>query len=101
MAEIGLVEAIAQVREELARAVTAGAQADIQFPVGQVTLEFKVGMTKTGEGAGKVKLWVLELGATGKYAQESVQTISVVLEPPVDSEGRPIKVSAGSQEMPG
>lgn len=101
LAEIGLSEAIARVREELAQAVEEGAGADIQFPVGQVTLEFQVGLTKTDGGHGGVKLWVLELGASREYADESVQTISIVLGPPVDGTGNPIKVSAASEEMPG
>jgi hypothetical protein len=101
VAEIGLVEAIAGVREELARAVVEGAKADIQFPVGQITLEFQVGLTKTDDQSGKVKLWILELGASSEDVRESMQTISIVLEPPVDAEGRPIKVSAAAREMPG
>jgi len=101
VAEIGLVEAIARVREELAKAVVDGAQADVQFPVGQITLDFQVGFTRTDDRSGAVKLWVLELGASREYARESIQTITVVLEPPVDAEGRPIKVSAASREMPG
>src|SRR3954451_13011780 len=52
MAELGLVEAIEQVREELRQAMLVGAGADVQFPVGQVTLEFQVGLKKTGEGSG-------------------------------------------------
>ncbi|WP_132118002.1 trypco2 family protein [Actinocrispum wychmicini] len=101
MAQIGLVEAIEQVRAELVDAVAAGRGADIQFPVGQVTLQFQVGLTRSDDTDGKLKLWILELGSAEKYAEQSVQTISVVLEPPVDAQGRPITVSAESADLPG
>jgi hypothetical protein len=101
LTEIGLTEAIALVREELVQAVEEGVGSDIQFPVGQVTLEFQVGLTKTDDVHGGLKLWVLELGASREYARESVQTISIVLGPPVDATGNPIKVSAASEEIPG
>ncbi len=101
MAQIGLVEAIAQVRRELAQAVTAGVDAGIQFPVGAVTLEFQVGVTRSVEASGGVKVWVLELGAAGEYAKETVHTLTVELQSPVDAQGRPIKVAARSDQRPG
>ncbi|GAB3660479.1 hypothetical protein GCM10027589_22200 [Actinocorallia lasiicapitis] len=101
MSELGLVEAIEQVREELRQAMVAGAGADIQFPIDQVTLEFQVGIKKIGEGSGKVKVWVLEAGVSGKIEHDAVQKVTVVLQAPVDSSGRPVKVAAGSQSMPG
>ncbi|WP_194918560.1 trypco2 family protein [Catenulispora rubra] len=99
--EIGLVEAIARIREELTEAVSAGQHADIRFPVGEVTIQFQVGMTKSDEDSGKIKLWVLEFGAKGTDTQESMQTISMVLGPPVDAQGKAIQVSSTSSTMPG
>ncbi|GAA3603730.1 MULTISPECIES: trypco2 family protein [Nonomuraea] len=101
MAELGLSEAIEQIRQELREAVAAGADADIQFPVGNVTVELQVGVKKTGEGSGKVKVWVLEAGAVGKIEHERVQKVTVVLEPPVDRDGNPVKVSRRSSHLPG
>lgn len=101
MAELGLVEAIEQVREELRQAMAAGADAEVQFPVGQVTLEFQVGIKKTGEGSGKVKVWVLEAGTSGKIEHDAVQKVTVVLEAPIDDNGEPVRVARGSQFMPG
>jgi len=101
MTELGLSEAIENVREELRRAMIAGAGEDIQFPVGQVTLEFQVGMRKTADGTGKIKVWVLEAGAGAKVEHDDVQKVTVVLQPPIDAHGTPIKVASGSQVRPG
>jgi len=101
MAEVGLTDAVAGLRRELARAVLEAEGAAVQFPVGQVTLQFQVGVTKTGEGSADVRFWVLELGASSQYSRESVQTITIVLGPPVNAEGKPIKVSSALSEKPG
>jgi hypothetical protein len=75
-----------------------GADADIQFPVGTVTLEFQVGVKKTGEGSGKVKVWVLEAGAAGKIEHDQVQRVVVVLQSPVDPDGNPVKVARSTHD---
>lgn len=79
MAEIGLVEAIATLREELAEAVEEGTNQDIQFPVGQIDLEFQVGVTRDVHGGGKLRFWVLELGADAGYAAQTVQKVTISL----------------------
>src|SRR5579871_5993954 len=79
MAEIGLVEAIASLREELAEAVEKGKNQDIQFPVGNIDLEFQVGVTRDVKGGGKLRFWVLELGADTGYAAETVQKVKISL----------------------
>lgn len=99
MGELELGEAIERIRDELRFAV-AGAASDIQFPVGQVILEFQVGMKKTAEANGKVKVWVLEIGSGGKVEHDAVQKVTVVLDSPVDIHGHPIKVASASQSKP-
>jgi hypothetical protein len=79
MAEIGLVETIASLREELAEAVEEGKNQDIQFPVGQIDLEFQVGVTRDVHGSGKLRFWILELGADTGYAAQSVQKVTISL----------------------
>jgi hypothetical protein len=98
--KIGLPEAIEAVRAELRRAVVQGEDQDIQFSVGEVQLEFQVGVTREGTVDGKFNVWVLELGAGGSYAKESVQTVTLTLEPPVDAQGQPIKVRRRSAVKP-
>jgi len=92
MAEIGLVEVVASLRAALTEAVEKGRGQDIQFPVGDVTLEFHVGVTRDVHGGGGLRFWILELGGGGGYETESIQKVTLKLGPPVDPQGRTIKV---------
>lgn len=100
MEKIGLVETIEALRSELAAAVEQAQGQAIQFPIGSVQLEFQVGVTWDTEARGGVKFWVLELGASGSYANESVQKVTLNLEAPVDAEGRAVKVARHLREKP-
>jgi Trypsin-co-occurring domain 2 len=97
---IGLAETVAALRAELAVAVAAGADEEIQFPVGPVELEFHVGVTKSAEGKGGLRFWVLELGGGGSRATETVQKLTVTLEPPVDAAGERVRVHRGLDQKP-
>ena len=100
MAEIGLSEAIAAVRAELAVAVEQGVDADFQFPVNGVQLEFHVAVTRTGEGRAGVRFYVVELGGAGSYAREEIQTVTVTLGAPVDRAGEVVKVTRQARQKP-
>ena len=97
---IGLVETIEALRSELREAVASARGQDVQFPVGSVDLEFQVGVTREAHGGGKLRFWVLELGAEGGYDRESLQKLTIHLEAPVDAEGEPIKVNRRSGYRP-
>ena len=92
MEKIGLVETIDALRSELAAAVKKAQGQEIQFPIGSVQLEFQVGVTWDAEAKGGVKFWVLELGASGSYANKSVQKVTLNLEAPVNEKGESVKV---------
>lgn len=100
MEKIGLVEAIDALRSELVAAVEKAQGQDIQFPINSVQLEFQVGVTWEAEAKAGAKFWVLELGASGSYANESVQKVTLNLEAPVDHEGNTVKVTRRSQQKP-
>jgi Trypsin-co-occurring domain 2 len=100
MAEIGLSDAIAAVRAELAAAIEEGVDAEFQFPVNGVQLEFHVAVTKTGEGRAGVRFYVVELGGAGSYAREEIQTVTVMLGAPVDRAGEVVKVTRQSRQKP-
>ncbi|MBP2708693.1 hypothetical protein JOL79_33475 [Microbispora sp. RL4-1S] len=72
---------------------------EIQFQVGQVQLEFHVGVSREGGVNSKARFWVLEVGTEGKYARESIQKVSLTLEP-LTKDGQPIHVSRDSAERP-
>jgi hypothetical protein len=100
MEQIGLRETIEALREELSEAMESGGDAEIQFPVGAVELEVNVGVTRTAEAKGGVRFWVVELGGGGSRATESLQKITVRLDPPVDRTGAPVKVSRRLDRKP-
>jgi hypothetical protein len=100
MGELGLAETIAALRGELVEAIEAADDADFGFDVGQIQLEFHVGVTRQGGGSGKVKFWVVELGGDGSYRREEIQRVTVTLEAPLDRDGRPVKVTRGLRDKP-
>ena len=100
MQKIGLPETIEAVRAELRAAIIQAQGQDLQFPLGGVELEFQIGVTYEGSADGKLKVWVLELGSSGKYARESLQKVTLTLQAPVDAYGNPVKVARRSQDKP-
>lgn len=90
---VGLVETLAALRAELARAVDEAAGEEVQFPVDSVQVAFQVGVTADRQAQGGLRFWVVELGGQAGWARESVQTVTVSLGVPVDRHGRPIKVA--------
>ena len=72
MKQLELAETVEALRAELAQAAAEGASTGFQFPVTGVQLEFHVGVTKTGEGRGGVKFYVVELGGAAGYARHGV-----------------------------
>lgn len=99
MAKIGLVEVIASLRAELAEAVEEGKNQDIQFPVGQIDLEFQVGVTRDVHGGGKLRFWVLELGADAGYEAQSVQKVAISLGA-VTAENGTVKIKRRLRDQP-
>jgi hypothetical protein len=97
---IGLADTIEALREELAEAAKKAVDADIRFPVDSIEVEFQVGVTRTGQGSGKVSFWVIELGGGGSYSTQALQTVTVTLGKPVGPDGFPVFVSAPSEEPP-
>lgn len=96
--KIPLEATIAAVKDELAKSVRSAVNGEIQFPIGEVTLEFQIGITRSTDGKAGVNVWVLELGATGAFSRESVQTVTVQLLAPTDRDGNPIMVAAASSK---
>ena len=93
MTEIGFAETIQALRSELATAMRTAEGEAIQFPLGSIQLEFHVGVTKATDVKAGVKFWVVELGGSGAYSAESIQKVTITLEPPVDAAGSPLKVA--------
>ncbi|WP_326795950.1 hypothetical protein OG946_11020 [Streptomyces sp. NBC_01808] len=60
---VGLADAIAEVRRELAQAEREEERSDWRFRVDRVSLEFAVELHRTGEGRLSLRLGVVEAGA--------------------------------------
>ncbi|MGV9249084.1 trypco2 family protein [Streptomyces sp. NPDC003710] len=89
---IELSEMIGQLRAELARAMAEGEGEDLRFALGPVELELSVSVQRDATGHGKVKFWVMELGADAKVGRHDTQTVRLTLEPrraAVDGAARP------------
>jgi hypothetical protein len=98
--KVGLADAVDALRAELSEAMARARDQEIQFPVGEIQFEFQIGVTREAEGKAGLRVWVLELGAGGSYARESVQKITVSLEPPVTADGEPVKVHRDLDRKP-
>jgi Trypsin-co-occurring domain 2 len=98
--KIGLADAVDGLRAELSEAMARARDQEIQFPVGEVHVEFQIGVTREGEGKAGLKVWVVELGAGGSYSRESVPKVTVSLEPPVTADGQRVKVHRDLDQKP-
>src|SRR5262245_59910564 len=80
---IDLVQVMSALREQLGEAAKAAEGQNIQFPVTSLQLEFQVGVTVDEQAKGGLKFAILELGASGGYPRESIQTVTLNLAAPV------------------
>jgi hypothetical protein len=103
MEGIGLADAIEMLRAEVSIAQRRAAGAALQFPIQTLTVELKVCLTRLADGkAGfKVPFVGLEVGASASYQNETAQTVTLVLGPPFDSEGRQVKVAEATDSPKG
>jgi NTP-dependent ternary system trypsin peptidase co-occuring protein len=85
---IELAEVINQLRVELDKARAAAVGAELQFALGPVELEVLVSLEQEGGVGGKVRFWVVELGADGKVTSASTQRIKLSLQPQVVASGQ-------------
>jgi hypothetical protein len=98
--KIGLVETIDALRTELAEAVAKGHDAEFQFPVAGIQMEFNVTVTRDTTAEGGIKLWVVSLGGGASAGNATTHKVVVNLEPPVDRAGRSIQVHSRSAKKP-
>jgi NTP-dependent ternary system trypsin peptidase co-occuring protein len=97
--ELGLAETIEALREELETAMARAEGRDVRFLVGAAQVEFNVGVRREGGAGGKARFWVLEAAADARYVRETVQKVTLTLEP-VGRDGSPVHVRRGSDERP-
>ncbi|MCT9092960.1 hypothetical protein N4G70_29435 [Streptomyces sp. ASQP_92] len=87
---IELSEMISELRGQLASAMADGDGQPVRFELGPVEVEATVAVTREAGAEAKVKLWVVDAGANGKYSQAQTQRIKVTLTPKsVPADGSP------------
>ncbi|MFF0728056.1 trypco2 family protein [Streptomyces sp. NPDC004134] len=87
---VGLADAIAEVRRELAKAEREGERSDWRFRLDRVSLEFAVELHRTGEGRLSLRLGVVEAGAGGSATRVGTHRVQLDLVPHGAAGDRPI-----------
>jgi hypothetical protein len=100
---VGLDEALEALRAELESARAKAAGHELQFPVTSVTVELKVGVTKSkgGKAGFHVPLIEAELGGSLGVDRQTLQTVTLVLGAPVGPDGGPVKVASAGDKLKG
>ncbi|WP_087071994.1 trypco2 family protein [Arthrobacter sedimenti] len=78
---IDLVDVIRDLRTQISQAQLASIGEDLQFELGPIELEMSVAVTEEISGQGKVRFYVLEMGASGKESELTTQRIKMTLTP--------------------
>jgi hypothetical protein len=79
--EIELSDAIKQLRSALNASVDDAANERIQFELGTVELTLSVAITKEASPTAKVRIYIVEAGAGGKFSSSSTQQLKLTLRP--------------------
>ncbi|MFI6565985.1 trypco2 family protein [Streptomyces sp. NPDC050534] len=78
---IELADMIQELREQLTTSLAHGDGRMLRFELGPVEVEVSVAVTQEGGGDAKVRLWVVDAGANGKYGHAETQRIKLTLVP--------------------
>jgi hypothetical protein len=85
---VELAELIADLRDELTRAVASANTDGLRFELGPVGLEVSVVVAKEAKPGAKVKFFVVEVGAEGSVSHTASQKISLTLQPRMPGGGQ-------------
>jgi Trypsin-co-occurring domain 2 len=99
---IGLAKFLEELRGEL-KASMANAEKDpsLAFELTKLDVELQITTELATDGSGKVKFWVVELGAGAKGTDKSVHTIKLSLQPMVNGEKTNLRINTPETNRPG
>lgn len=97
---IGLADLVGELHRELNKAIAEVGNHDVQFPVAGVEVEVHVAISREKGANAGLRLWVVELGAKGRATAESVQRVTLRLDPPIGRNGDRVVVSQRSSKPP-
>ncbi|MFE8015569.1 trypco2 family protein [Streptomyces antibioticus] len=78
---IELADMIRELRTQLNTALVDGEGEALRFELGPVEIEASVAVTREGGADAKVRLWVIDAGASGRYGHAETQRITLTLTP--------------------
>ncbi|GGW78504.1 trypco2 family protein [Streptomyces lomondensis] len=91
---IELSDMIRELRQQLTAALVDGEGEAVRFELGPVEIEATVAVSREAGADAKVRLWVVDAGANGRYAQDRTQRITVTLTPRVvPAEGAAVRTA--------
>jgi NTP-dependent ternary system trypsin peptidase co-occuring protein len=79
MRDIGLAEAIEELRRELGVAQDAGANQQLRFEVAEVEIELLVELTREGGGEAKVAFGVVSVGGNARASHANAHRLRLKL----------------------
>ncbi|MFF3870775.1 trypco2 family protein [Streptomyces sp. NPDC001978] len=91
---IELADMIWELREQLTSALADGDGRMLRFELGPVEVEASVAVTREGGADAKVRLWVVDAGANGKYGHSETQRVTLTLTPKVVPPGGGVPAAA-------
>jgi hypothetical protein len=98
MSELGLAEAIGQLRREIGASMEAARNEPLQFQLGAIDLELQVQLSAKAGVKGEAKWVVLSIGADAGAERTRTHTVKLTLKP--SHLGRDVTVS-DEMERPG
>ncbi|MET9445312.1 trypco2 family protein [Streptomyces sp. NPDC006610] len=99
---IELSDMIRELRSQLAASLADGAGEAVRFEVGPVEIEATVAVGREAGANARVRLWVVDAGADGKYTHAQTQTVRVTLTPKVvEGDGPPRSALVSGDEAAG
>jgi hypothetical protein len=78
---VELADVIAQLRNELGRAMADGAGNGLRFQAESLELELTVGVERSREPGVKVRFWVFDAQGTARSAHAATQRLTLTLKP--------------------
>lgn len=93
MSEIGLADAIRELRQELTRAIAEGEGESLRFKPGPIELELQLEIGREGGGSAEIKWFVVSASGEGKVTRASTHTVKLTLEPLPDEGGGDVRIS--------
>jgi len=78
---VDLAAVIRTLREQFGQALAEGAPGEVDFAVGQITLDFQVAVTSSVQAKTGARFWVLSAEAAGKREAGTTHRLSVTLTP--------------------